>query len=120
MINPLEPQRNVLHRGQVNILQTEGFRDWLISLRDRKTRARIADRLKRLASCQAGDTKSVGDGVHELRLHFGLGYRVYYMWQGDRLILLLHGGDKGSQSRDIAKAKRLAKEAENGLEGDSF
>ena len=72
----------------------------------------------RLARGHAGDTKSVGDGVWELGVHFGPGYRVYYMWHGEQLVLLLNGGDKGSQSRDIAKAKRLAREAEDGLESN--
>ncbi|MGE0775312.1 MAG: type II toxin-antitoxin system RelE/ParE family toxin [Sphingomonadaceae bacterium] len=103
--------------GQFTILQTETFRDWLNGLRDRKARLRIADRLKRLASGNAGDTKSVGDGVQELRLHYGPGYRIYYMWKDGVLIILLTGGDKSTQARDIAKAKRLAKEADDGIEG---
>jgi len=103
--------------GQFTILQTEVFRDWLNGIRDRKARLRIDDRLKRLASGNAGDTKSIGDGVQELRLHYGPGYRIYYMWKGDVLIILLNGGDKSTQARDIAKAKRLAKEADDGIEG---
>jgi len=103
--------------GQFTILQTEVFRDWLNGIRDRKARLRIDDRLKRLASGNAGDTKSHGDGVQELRLHYGPGYRIYYMWKGDVLIILLNGGDKSTQARDIAKAKRLAKEADDGIEG---
>lgn len=102
---------------QIAILQTEVFRDWLDALRDRKARLRIDDRLKRLANGNAGDTKSVGDGVQELRLHFGPGYRIYHIWREDVLIILLNGGDKDSQSRDIATAKRLAKEANDGIEG---
>ena len=81
---------------------------------------RIGDRLKRLANGNVGDTKSVGDGVQELRLHFGPGYRVYYIWQEDRLIILLNGGDKSSQKRDIALAKQLAKDAQDGIEGDTI
>lgn len=100
----------------VAIVQTENFRDWLDSLKDRRARARINDRINRLAFGNAGDTKSVGDGVQELRLHFGPGYRVYYMWRDGILIILLLGGDKSSQSRDIARAKKLAKEADNGIE----
>ena len=107
---------NVLHEGQIVIVQTAAFRDWLNDLRDRKARLRIDDRLKRLASGNAGDTKSVGDGVHELRLNFGPGYRVYYIWRDGVLIILLNGGDKDSQARDIAKAKQYAKEAEDGIE----
>ncbi|WP_225204480.1 type II toxin-antitoxin system RelE/ParE family toxin [Novosphingobium huizhouense] len=110
---------NVLYKGHTTILQTERFRDWLDGLRDRRARIRIDDRLKRLASGNPGDSKSVGDGVQELRLHFGPGYRVYYMWQGDILIVLLNGGDKTSQARDIAMAKELAREAGNGIEGCS-
>ncbi len=106
----------VLYKGQVGILQTEVFRDWLNGLRDRKARLRIDDRLKRLASGNAGDTKSVGEGVQELRLQFGPGYRIYYMWRDGALIILLNGGDKGSQKRDIALAKRMAKEADDGIE----
>jgi putative addiction module killer protein len=102
---------------EVVIYQTGQFRDWLNELRDRKARLKIDDRLKRLASGNAGDTKSVGNGVQELRLTFGPGYRVYYIWRGDVLIILLNGGDKGSQARDIAKAKQLAKDTDNGIEG---
>ncbi|MBX9644980.1 MAG: type II toxin-antitoxin system RelE/ParE family toxin [Novosphingobium sp.] len=118
MNDPIDKSPNVLHKGHVSIVQTETFRDWLDSLRDRKARLRIDDRLKRLASGNAGDSKSVGDGLQELRLHFGPGYRVYYFWQGDVLIILLNGGDKSSQARDIAKAKQLAKEAGDGIEVD--
>jgi putative addiction module killer protein len=103
----------------VHVFQTETFRDWLLGLRDRKARLRIDDRIRRLASGNVGDTRSVGDGVQELRLHFGPGYRVYYMWQGNVLVVLLKGGNKSTQSRDIAEAKRLAKEAEHGIEGGS-
>ena len=114
MVGHDKPLRHPEHT--VTILQTDSFRDWLDSLKDRSARARINDRLKRLAHGNAGDSKSVGDGVQELRLHFGPGYRVYYMWRDGVLIILLHGGDKSSQSRDIAKAKRLAKEADDGIE----
>lgn len=105
--------------NEILIFQTDAFRDWLDGLRDRKARLRINDRLKRLASGNTGDTRSVGDNVRELRFHFGPGYRVYYMWQGDVLVVLLNGGDKGSQRRDIALAKRLAKEADSGIEGNT-
>ena len=103
--------------GHVTILQTAKFRDWLNGMPDRKARLRINDRLKRLASGNVGDSKSVGDGVQELRLHFGPGYRVYYIWRDGVLIILLNGGDKSSQARDIAKAKQLAKDADDGIEG---
>ena len=113
----IDNSSDVLYAGQTFIVQTETFRDWLGGLRDRKARLRIDDRLKRLAGGNAGDTKSVGDGVQELRLHFGPGYRIYYMWRDDVLIILLNGGDKSTQTRDIAKAKTLAKEADDGIEG---
>lgn len=113
----LDPPINVLYEGHVVVVEAGQFRSWLDGLRDRKARLRIDDRLRRLANGNAGDTKSVGDGVQELRLHFGPGYRVYYVWRDGVLIILLCGGDKGSQARDIAKAKELAKEAEDGIEG---
>jgi len=113
----IDKSPNVLHKGQVVIVQTAGFRDWLGGLRDRKARLRIDVQLKRLASGNAADSKSVGEGVQELRLHFGSGYRVYYIWRDGVLIILLNGGDKGSQARDIAKAKQLAKDADDGIEG---
>ena len=116
MTNDLDRSQCVLYKGQAKIFQTEIFGRWLHGLRDRKARLRIDDRLKRLAGGNAGDTKSVGGGVRELRCHFGPGYRVYYMWLDEVLIILLNGGDKSSQQRDIALAKRLAKEADDGIE----
>jgi putative addiction module killer protein len=101
---------------QVAIVQTPVFRDWLNGLRDRRARVRIDDRLKRLASGNVGDTKSIGGGVRELRLHFGPGYRIYYVWQGKVLVILLNGGDKSTQARDVASARHLAKEAKDGIE----
>jgi putative addiction module killer protein len=117
MVGNVDDSHYVLYEGQkIEIRQTPEFRSWLNDLRDRQARVRIDDRLKRLASGNSGDTKSVGDGVQELRMPFGPGYRVYYMWRGDVLILLLTGGDKDSQTRDIARAKRMAKEADDGIE----
>jgi putative addiction module killer protein len=120
MTNPFDNLGTVLYEGQIVVVETEQFRNWLDNLRDGKARLRIDDRLRRLAGGNAGDTKSVGDGVQELRLHFGPGYRVYYMWRDGVLIVLLCGGDKRSQARDIAKAKELAKEADDGIEGVSI
>jgi putative addiction module killer protein len=117
MRDVLDKSPNVLHKGQVVIVQTAEFRDWLNGLRNRKVRLRIDVQLKRLASGNAADSKSVGNGVQELRLHFSPGYRVYYIWLDGALIILLNGGDKGSQARDIAKAKQLAKDADDGIEG---
>lgn len=111
----------VLYEGQsVEIRQTVDFKDWLDGLSDRRARVRIDDRLKRLARGNAGDSKSVGSGVQELRLQFGPGYRVYYKWYGRVLVLLLTGGDKDSQARDIERAKRMVKEADDGIENSTL
>ncbi len=80
--------------------------DWLQSLGSGKTAGRIADRFDRIASGSLGDVRAVGVGVWELRCHFGPGYRVYYSRVGDAVVLLLCGGNKSTQRRDIATAKR--------------
>lgn len=116
MTEKIDKHRNVSYKGhEIHIQRTNVFRDWLNGLRDRKARVRIDDRIRRLSDGNFGDTRSVGDGVQELRLAFGPGYRIYYVWHGTALIILLHGGDKDSQARDIAKAKRLAKEIDDGI-----
>ncbi len=81
------------------------FDKWLYSLKDKATIARIVSRLERVADGNLGDVKPVGDGVSELRLMFGSGYRVYFAQEGDTFILLLCGGDKDSQDKDIKTAK---------------
>lgn len=81
------------------------FDEWLDRLKDKTTLARIVARLNRVALGNLGDAKSVSDGVSELRLAFGKGYRVYFAQEGDKIILLLCGGDKGSQNKDIREAK---------------
>ena len=86
------------------------FKDWLRSLRDRQTKARILSRIDRLRLGNFGDYQSVGDGVFELRIHFGPGYRVYFGLHGAQVVLLLCGGDKSTQARDIADAQRYWKE----------
>lgn len=88
-----------------DICKSTTFDTWLSGLRDVASRARILVRIDRLAAGNPGDHKSVGDGVMELRMTFGPGYRVYYMQRGELLIVLLAGGDKSSQTADIAKAK---------------
>lgn len=93
------------------IIQTEEFGDWLDGLRDRVAQQRIAIAVTRLANGH-GVTKSVGGGVSEVKLAFGPGYRLYFTRRGEELIVLLCGGDKSSQSRDIAKAKRMATQLE--------
>jgi putative addiction module killer protein len=121
MNEKIDKPQNVLYEGQiVRILKTDAFGDWLNGLWDRKARLRIDDRIRRVSDGNFGDTKPVGDGVQELRLPFGPGYRIYYVWRGPVLIILLHGGDKSSQARDIVKAKSLAKEIRDGGEIDSL
>ncbi len=94
----------------IEVRQTTQFETWLRGLRDRRAVAVIARRIDRLGQGYAGDVKSVGEGVSELRVDFGPGYRVYFVRRGDVLIVLLCGGDKGSQARDIAAAKTTARE----------
>ena len=83
----------------------EPFTEWLKSLRDQRTRKRIQNQIARIESGNLGDHKSVGDGVFELRLDFGPGYRIYFREVDNTIILLLCGGDKSSQDRDIERAK---------------
>jgi putative addiction module killer protein len=90
--------------------QTETFRKWRLRLRDQRVRALIASRLDRLAFGNAGDVKPVGQGVSELRIDYGPGYRIYYVRRGKTIIILLCGGDKSTQAQDIKTAKRLAAE----------
>ena len=97
----------------LDIRETDEFSDWLSALRDKRARAKVLVRIARLANGNPGDVAPVGDGVSELRIDFGPGYRVYYVQRGARYILLLAGGDKSSQGRDIAQAKRLAGDYED-------
>lgn len=94
----------------VEILTTQVFDRWLRKLKDRQARLRIVERIDRLAHGNPGDTKTVGQGVWELRLTYGPGYRVYYLQDGDKLVLLLCGGDKSTQQTDINRAHELADE----------
>ena len=93
-----------------DVRRTAEFIDWLTALRDVEARARIAKRIDRIAAGNLGDAKSVGDGVNELRFTFGPGYRVYFTMRGAVVVILLCGGDKGSQRRDIERAKAMVKE----------
>lgn len=86
------------------------FVDWLRGLADGVAKAKIAARVRRLAFGNAGDVQPVGEGVSELRIHHGPGYRVYFVQRGPLLVVVLYGGDKRTQSRDIARAKAMAKE----------
>ena len=97
----------------IEIRQTEVFARWHGAIKDVRMRARIADRIDRLAKGNPGDVAPVGEGVSELRLHFGPGYRVYFVQRGELIIILLCGGDKSTQRRDIETALRLARDLED-------
>lgn len=92
----------------VEVRQTEEFAKWFKSLRDAKAAAKITQRIVRISSGLLGDVKPVGEGVSELRIDFGPGYRIYFVQRGKALIILLCGGDKSTQAKDIRKAKELA------------
>jgi len=94
----------------IEIRESDSFSEWLHKFRDVQAKARIAARVRRLAFGNPGDVRPVGEGVSELRIHHGPGYRVYFVQRGTVLIVLLCGGDKSTQARDIETAKRLAKE----------
>jgi putative addiction module killer protein len=94
----------------IEIRRTEIFARWLESLRDRRAAARIAERIRRLALGNPGDVRPVGAGLSELRIDYGPGYRVYFTQRGATLIIILCGGDKTGQDRDITRAKALAQE----------
>ena len=94
----------------LTIQRSTTFDRWLRKLRDRRARDRIIARLIAAEDGHLGDVKTVGDGVSEMRIHHKPGYRIYFITQGDELIVLLCGGDKDSQQRDIERAKTMAKE----------
>ncbi|MFO7484222.1 type II toxin-antitoxin system RelE/ParE family toxin [Oceanibaculum nanhaiense] len=96
----------------IELRQTEVFASWFGRLKDRDAKARIAIRLRRLSLGNPGDAKPVGNGVSELRVDHGPGYRIYFCQRGPILAILLCGGDKRTQRRDIEKAKALAAELE--------
>lgn len=92
------------------IRQTEAFSTWLAALSNKQAKARILARLDSVRLGNLGDTRSLGGGIHEFRVHVGPGYRVYFSQHRRVVLILLCGGDKSTQSRDIARAKRLLKE----------
>lgn len=94
----------------LDVRETNEFSEWMGALRDQRAKSKILIRIERLARGNPGDVEPVGEGVSELRIDYGPGYRVYYVQRGTRYVLLLVGGDKSTQDRDIACAKRLAKE----------
>ena len=97
----------------IEVRQTEAFAAWLDGLRDNRAKERIAQRIVRLQAGLFGDTKTVGSGVSELRIDYGPGYRLYFIKRGKVVIVLLCGGDKSSQSRDIQAAKAMTKTLKN-------
>lgn len=92
----------------VELIRSGTFDRWLAGLADRQARARILARLDRLAAGNPGDVKPVGEGISEMRIDHGPGYRVYFMRRGSLVIVLLCGGDKSTQTRDISEARRIA------------
>ncbi|WP_417231731.1 type II toxin-antitoxin system RelE/ParE family toxin [Brevundimonas sp.] len=92
----------------IEIEQTDEFRDWLAALRDLRARARIAARIDRLRFGNPGVVEPVGDGVSEIKIDYGPGYRLYYKSKGKTIVIMLCGGDKSRQQTDIKKAKNLA------------
>lgn len=113
MSGDIDSNPNVLYEGQVFQLAATGeFHRWFGSLRDRRASAKINNRLLRAADGNFGDVKSAGAGISEMRIDYGPGYRVYFIRRGQQLVVLLCGGDKRTQSSDIAHAKRLKAELE--------
>ena len=97
----------------IEIREISTFIDFIEDLRDDRARAKISARIERLAVGNAGDVAPVGEGISEMRIHDGPGYRVYFVKRGERVIVLLCGGDKSTQEKDIKAAKLLAKNLEN-------
>jgi putative addiction module killer protein len=95
------------------IRQSVSFRKWLVRLEDRTAKARLVRRIERLADGNAGDHRFLGAGLSELRDDFGPGYRIYYMHRGDELVVLLVGGDKASQPRDILRARQMIEQLDS-------
>ena len=93
----------------IEVRKTEVYVKWLDGLRDTRARARVLVRVERLAAGNPGDARSVGEGVSELRIDYGPGYRVYFTRQGRTIVILLAGGDKRTQSQDVGTALRLAR-----------
>ena len=93
----------------IEIRKTDVFAQWLDALRDIRARAKVQARIERLAAGNAGDAEPVGEGVSELRINYGPGYRVYFKRRGHEVIILLAGGDKSTQTTDIKTALRLAR-----------
>lgn len=112
----LDKSPNVLYEGQVfQIRETMEFAKWFEALRDRKALAKIADRIRRAGDGNFGDVKHAGGGLSEMRIDYGPGYRVYLSQRGSELVVLLCGGDKRTQDRDIKHAKQLKSELDRAI-----
>ena len=96
----------------LEIRQTEIYAEWFASLRDRQARARIDVRIRRLSLGNPGDVRPVGEGVSELRIDYGPGYRIYFVQRGQQVVILLAGGDKRTQTKDIETAVALARDVQ--------
>lgn len=94
----------------VEIIKSDTFDRWLRKLHDPRAKARVEMRIRRLSLGNAGDVQPIGDGLSEMRIDYGPGYRVYFMHKNKVVVLLLCGGDKRTQTKDIVKAKRIAAE----------
>ncbi len=94
----------------IEIIKSEAFECWLLGLKDRQARLRVQARIDRLADGNPGDVKTVREGVNELRIDYGPGYRVYFIRRGPVVIVLLAGGDKSTQDADIKRALQIAKD----------
>lgn len=97
----------------IEVRQTEVLADWVHGLKDRRAIARIDIRIRRLTLGNMGDVKSLGEGLSELRVDYGPGYRLYFVRRGERIVILLSGGDKKRQASDIARARQMLKELNN-------
>jgi putative addiction module killer protein len=97
----------------MEIRQTETYANWFAGLKDMRAKARIDVRIRRLSLDNPGDVKPVGGGISEMRIDYGPGYRVYYKQMATAIVVLLCGGDKNSQQKDIVQAKKLAAELED-------
>ena len=100
-------------KAAVELRQTRDYARWFAALRDVRAKARIDARLRRLSLGLAGDAKSLGGGIGELRIDYGPGYRIYFARRGETVVLLLTGGDKSRQQADIARARELAAQWEH-------
>ena len=96
----------------ITVRETENFKNWIHSLKDRIAQSVITARIRRISGGNFGDSKPVGDSVFELRIDYGPGFRVYFTQRGREIVILLCGGDKSTQSRDIEAAKRIAQNIE--------